>query len=333
MLHLRGAEGAKSQFRVSYTMMRLIEQDVVMQRLALESDDDKEQHLLDSEVRSLKPRECRLLSFGLLDIWCSCQDDKPFSIGETWEQIVRATQKARSLCCAWCGRTDQTFWYYNSAFWCIFKYLSVIGVGFNSLLITPGTFLCRSTNHRFTRKTALQPSQKVDLRCLLFKFRIRSFLEETHTHQCWKPCRMFGDAKPCWGMPSISFQRPWSGSEPTKPWKGLPTVPGTVSGVSADSVANTQIPTALPEIWWFRVGWIGICESLPHELPCCLTCGGVGQAIWARLPRCLGCGLHCLVALHFESSVLCTVLTQFDKSAAKDHVASNFLLDRAENRG
>ena len=42
MLHLRGAEGAK--FRVSYTMMRLIEQDVVMQRLALESDDDKEQH-------------------------------------------------------------------------------------------------------------------------------------------------------------------------------------------------------------------------------------------------------------------------------------------------
>jgi len=32
-----------------------------MQRLALESDDDK--------------------------------DDKPFSIGETWEQIVRATQK------------------------------------------------------------------------------------------------------------------------------------------------------------------------------------------------------------------------------------------------
>lgn len=35
--------------------------DVVMQRLALESDDDK--------------------------------DDKPFSIGETWEQIVRATQK------------------------------------------------------------------------------------------------------------------------------------------------------------------------------------------------------------------------------------------------
>ena len=49
-------------------MMRLIEQDVVMQRLALESDDDKEQHLLDSEVRSLKPRECRLLSFGLLDI-------------------------------------------------------------------------------------------------------------------------------------------------------------------------------------------------------------------------------------------------------------------------
>jgi hypothetical protein len=66
MLHLRGAEGAK--FRVSYTMMRLIEQDVVMQRLALESDDDKEQHLLDSEVRSLKPRECRLLSFGLLDI-------------------------------------------------------------------------------------------------------------------------------------------------------------------------------------------------------------------------------------------------------------------------
>ena len=214
-----------------------------------------------------------------------------------------------------------------------FKYLSVIGVGFNSLLITPGTFPCRSTNHRFTRKTALQPSQKVDLRCLLFKFRIRSFLEETHTHQCWKPCRMFGDAKPCWGMPSISFQRPWSGSEPTKPWKGLPTVPGTVSGVSADSVANTQIPTALPEIWWFRVGWIGICESLPHELPCCLTCGGVGQAIWARLPRCLCCGLHCLVALHFESSVLCTVLTQFDKSAAKDHVASNFLLDRAENRG
>lgn len=58
----------------------------------------------------------------------------------------------------------------------------MIGVGFNSLLITPGTFPCRSTNHRFTRKTALQPSQKVDLRCLLFKFRIRSFLEETHTH-------------------------------------------------------------------------------------------------------------------------------------------------------
>ena len=57
-----------AKFRVSYTMMRLIEQDVVMQRLALESDDDKEQHLLDSEVRSLKPRECRLLSFGLLDI-------------------------------------------------------------------------------------------------------------------------------------------------------------------------------------------------------------------------------------------------------------------------
>ena len=79
-----------------------------MQRLALESDDDKEQHFLDYEVRSLKPRECRLLSFGLFDI-CSCQDDKPFSIGETWEQIVRATQKARSLCCAWCGRTDQTF--------------------------------------------------------------------------------------------------------------------------------------------------------------------------------------------------------------------------------
>ena len=68
MLHLRGAEGAKSQFRVSYTMMRLIEQDVVMQRLALESDDDKEQHFLDYEVRSLKPRECRFLSFGLFDI-------------------------------------------------------------------------------------------------------------------------------------------------------------------------------------------------------------------------------------------------------------------------
>ena len=63
---LRGAEGAK--FRVSYTMMRLIEQDVVMQRLALESDDDKEQHFLDYEVRSLKPRECRFLSFGLFDI-------------------------------------------------------------------------------------------------------------------------------------------------------------------------------------------------------------------------------------------------------------------------
>ena len=57
-----------AKFRVSYTVMRLIEQDVVMQRLALESDDDKEQHLLDSEVRSLKPGECRLLSFGLLDI-------------------------------------------------------------------------------------------------------------------------------------------------------------------------------------------------------------------------------------------------------------------------
>ena len=119
----------------SFSADVLIEQDVVMQRLALESDDDKEQHFLDYEVRSLKPRECRFLSFGLFDIWCSCQDDKPFSIGETWEQIVRATQKARSLCCAWCGRTDQTFWYYNGAFWCIFKYLSVIGVGFNSFLL------------------------------------------------------------------------------------------------------------------------------------------------------------------------------------------------------
>ena len=60
----------------------------------------------------------------------------------------------------------------------------MIGVGFNSLLITPGTFPCRSTNHRFTRKTALQPSQKVDLRCLLFKFleSEASWKKHTHTH-------------------------------------------------------------------------------------------------------------------------------------------------------
>ena len=69
--------------------------------------------------------------------------------------------------------------------WCILMYFQVFECDWSwlQLFLTPGTFLSRPTNHRFTRKTALQASQKVDLRYLIFKFRIRSFLEEnTHTH-------------------------------------------------------------------------------------------------------------------------------------------------------
>eukprot|EP00435_Cladocopium_sp_Y103_P011484 s3289_g3.t1 len=61
------------------------------------------------------------------------QDDKPFSIGETWEQIVRATQKASSLGCGMVWENGSSILMLQ---WCIlmFEYLSVIGAGFNSFL-------------------------------------------------------------------------------------------------------------------------------------------------------------------------------------------------------
>ena len=71
MLHLRGAEGAKSQFRVSYTMMRLIEQDVVMQRLALESDDDKEQHFFFAILNSTSPGLQIMALVAVASAWSS----------------------------------------------------------------------------------------------------------------------------------------------------------------------------------------------------------------------------------------------------------------------
>lgn len=221
--------------------------------------------------------------FGFFDIWCSCQDDKPFSIGETWEQIVRATQKARSnvLILQWC-----ILIYFDVYILILSTWVRLLALSCASPPITGlrGRRPCR-LRKRWTWDACSSNSES-----------------DTHTHRHtpmlgWKPSSPESS-----GMPSISFQRPWSGSESTKPWKALPTVPGTVSRecISSYQLLIPLMPTLKSPLLClrfddFELVFLGICESLPQGLPCC-PCGGVGQAIWARLPRCLGCGLHCLVA-------------------------------------